>query len=87
MYQSTDTMKTALISLFTAALLGMASYASNHSFGADELISMLFVTGLVTWTVTMYSRKPHLLAVSRPIHLPLKAEIHSFPAKTHRLAA
>jgi hypothetical protein len=80
-------MKTTVISLFTAALLGLASFASNHSFSAEELISLLFVTGLVGWTVTMYSRKPKPLTVARPIHLPLKAEIHSFPGKSQRLAA
>lgn len=80
-------MKTALISLFTAALLGVASFASSHSIGAEELVSMLFVTGLVAWTVTMYSRKPHPLMLARPIHPPLKAEIHSFPVKSQRLAA
>jgi len=82
-------MKMALISLVTAALLGLASYASNHSFDAGEVISVLFVTGLVAWTVAMYSRKPHPLRVAKPIRLPLKEEIHSFPRKTtpHQLAA
>lgn len=81
-------MKTTFISLFTAALLGMAFFAGNHSFSADELISGLFVTGLVAWTVTMYSRKVHPLMLARPIHhLPLKAEIHSFPVNPERLAA
>jgi len=82
-----DTMKTTLISLFTAALLGLASFASNHSFNSEELLSILFVAGLVGWTVTMYSRKSRPLTINRPIHLPLKAEIHSFPGKTQRLAA
>ena len=80
-------MKTALISFVTAALLGLASYAYNHSFDAGEVVSVLFVTGLVAWTVTMYGRKLHPLTVAQPIRLPLKAEVHAFPVKTHRLAA
>lgn len=80
-------MKTTLISLFTAALLGLASFVSDRSFNSEELISIIFVAGLVGWTATMYSRKSSSLTINRPIRLPLKAEIHSFPGKTQRLAA
>ncbi len=80
-------MKTTLITLLIAALLGLASYASGRSLDAGELISMCFVTGLVAWTATMYRRKPDPLVVSQPIRLPLRSEIHAFTEKPQRLAA
>lgn len=67
-------MKTTLISLLSAALLGFASYASNHSFDAAGLTAVLFATGLATWTILQYSRQPRRLTLDRPIRLPLKLQ-------------
>ena len=80
-------MKTVLISLSTATLLGIASYVTGPSFGADELISILFVTGLVAWTFSLYGPKPRLLTMAEPIHLPLRFSAHHSPGQPHQLAA
>ena len=50
-------MKTTIISLFTAALLGCASYISGRSFDAADFIAVAFVTCLVAWTVNQYNRE------------------------------
>ena len=80
-------MKTVLISLSTAALLGIAAYVTGPSFGADELISILFVAGLVAWTFSLYGPKPRLQALAKPIHLPLRFSAHNSPGHVHQLAA
>ena len=82
-------MKTALISLSLATLLGLASYVSALSFNADQLISVLFVAGLAAWTITLYSRKPKSLTLrmTRPIHLPIKINDRDLSVRAHRLAA
>ena len=72
-------MKTTLISLLSAALLGVASFASNRSFDAAGLTAVLFATGLAVWTVLQYSRQPRLLTLERPIHLPLKMQSAAAP--------
>jgi hypothetical protein len=79
-------MKTALISILTATLLGFASLASGRAFDAADFTAILFATGLVAWTVAQYGRQPRLLALSRPIRLPLVA-VHREPAQVVRLAA
>jgi hypothetical protein len=82
-------MKTALISLSLATLLGLASYVSALSFNAGQLISVLFVAGLAAWTITLYGRKlkPLTLTVARPIHLPIKMNHRDLSAQASRLAA
>ena len=82
-------MKTALISLSIATLLGLASYVSALSFNAEQLIAVLFVAGLAAWTITLYSRKlkPLNVRVPRPIHFPIKMNNRNLSAQTHRLAA
>ena len=72
-------MKTTLISLLSAALLGLASFASNRSFDAAGLTAILFATGLATWTILQYSRQPRQLTLARPIHLPLKSQSVAAP--------
>jgi len=72
-------MKTTLISLLSAALLGFASFASNHSFDAAGLTALLFATGLAAWTILQYSRQPRRLTLARPIHLPLKLHAVTAP--------
>jgi len=72
-------MKTALISVLTATLLGFASLASGRPFDAADFVAILFTTGLVAWTVGQYSRTPRALMLARPIHLPLR--LHPTAAK------
>lgn len=72
-------MKTTLISLLSAALLGLASFASNHAFDAAGLTAACFATGLAAWTVVQYSRQPRLLTLDRPMHLPLKMQSATAP--------
>lgn len=66
-------MKTALISVLTATLLGFASLASGRPFDAAEFIALVFSTGLVAWTVSQYSHSLKPLTRARPIQLPLPA--------------
>ena len=82
-------MKTILISLFTATLLGLASQFSDHSVNVAEITSMLFVAGLLAWTVKQYSRQPLNLTPmpARPIHLPVRSKAPRLPAQAHQLAA
>jgi hypothetical protein len=64
-------MKTALISVLTATLLGFAALASGRPFDAADFTAILFTTGLVAWTIAQYSRQPRALSVNRPIRLPV----------------
>jgi hypothetical protein len=64
-------MKTALISVLTATLLGFASLASGRPFDAADFIAIAFTTGLVAWTLNQYSRVPRMLTMVRPLRLPL----------------
>lgn len=64
-------MKTSLISVLTATLLGIASYASGRNFDASDFTAILFTTGLVAWTVEQYSRIPRELSVNRPVRFAL----------------
>ncbi|HEX2860018.1 MAG TPA: hypothetical protein VHN79_00175 [Lacunisphaera sp.] len=80
-------MKTALISVLTATLLGFASVASGRPFDAADFTAILFATGLVAWTIEQYSRVPRALLLNRPIRLPLPAQIRSASVATSRLAA
>jgi hypothetical protein len=86
-YQPILTMKTTLISLLTATLLGLASRASGRHFDAADFTAIVFATGLVAWTIEQYSREPRVLNVIRPIRLPIN--LGSRPARImpDRLAA
>jgi len=63
-------MKTALISVLTATLLGFASLASGRHFDAADFTALMFATGLVAWTVAQYSRTPRALTVARTFRFP-----------------
>lgn len=80
-------MKTALISVLTATLLGIASLASGRPFDAADFIAILFSTGLVAWTVAQYSRVPRPLTLVRPIRLAAALGVRSAAASASRLAA
>lgn len=80
-------MKTALTSLITASLLGLASYASGRAFAAADLTAILFVTGLVAWTIDQYSWVPRSLYRQKPIRLPISRATRSVAAQTSRIAA
>jgi len=80
-------MKTALISVLTATLLGFASQASGRPFDAADFTAILFSTGLVAWTIDQYSREPRTLLVNRPIRFPVSASTRRIPATVSRLAA
>jgi hypothetical protein len=76
-------MKTALISVLTATLLGFASLASGRHFDAADFITIMFTTGLVAWTLNQYSRAPRALTRARILRLPVRSE----KAPALRLAA
>ena len=80
-------MKTALISVLTATLLGFASLASGRPFDAADFTAILFSTGLVAWTVTQYSRALRPLHVARPIRLPLPMRKSVTASRASQLAA
>lgn len=65
-------MKTALISVLTATLLGFASLASGRNFDATDFTAIVFTTGLVAWTVGQYSRPSRALTSARPIRLSIR---------------
>ena len=80
-------MKNALISFFTASLLGVASFATGHSFGAAEFVLVLFTTGLVAWTVEQYSREVRPLLTERPLRFPAELTAVARREANVRLAA
>jgi len=80
-------MKTALSSILTATLLGLAFRASGRAFDAADFTAILFTTGLVAWTIAQYSREPRQLTVLRPIHLPVNLGGGSAKRPAGRLAA
>ena len=84
-------MKTSLISVLTATLLGLASVASGRPFDVADFTAILFTIGLVAWTVNQYSRAPRPLLVARPIRLPAPIKVRLAlalaPAPARRLAA
>jgi hypothetical protein len=81
-----NVMKTTLLSVLTATLLGFASFASGRPFDAADFTAILFTTGLVAWTIEQYTRIPRSLAWSRPIRLSAPMRI-SRSRSAHRLAA
>lgn len=80
-------MKTALISVLTATLLGFASLASGRHFDAVDFTAIMFTTGLVAWTMEQYSRPPRALPLARPFHLPVRISVAPTKAPALRLAA
>ena len=80
-------MKTALLSLLTATLLGLASFASGRLFDVADLTAIMFTTGLVAWTIEQYSREPRVLNVVRPIRFPVNLGSRTTHVTTSRLAA
>jgi hypothetical protein len=80
-------MKTALISVLTATLLGIASLASGRPFDAADFTAILFSTGLVAWTVAQYSRVPRPLTRVRPIRLAAALAVRPSAVAASRLAA
>jgi hypothetical protein len=80
-------MKTALLSLLAATLLGFASFASGRAFDAADFVAIAFATGLVVWTVDQYSREPRPLNLARPIRLPAIPVVRHSGKQAGRLAA
>jgi hypothetical protein len=80
-------MKTTLISLLTATLLGFASLASGRPFDAADFTAIMFAIGLVAWTIDQYSRPPRALTMARPIRLPATLSVRRPQAPASRLAA
>ena len=80
-------MKTALISVLTATLLGFVSLASGRPFDAADFTAIIFTIGLVAWTVNQYTREPRRLLLDRPIRVtpPIPARVATHG--TRRLAA
>jgi hypothetical protein len=82
-----NVMKTTLISVLTATLLGFASLASGRPFDAADFTAIVFTTGLVAWTIDQYSRVPRRLMVNRPIRLPAPSQVSRMAASVRHLAA
>lgn len=80
-------MKTALLSVLTATLLGLASVASGRPFDAADFTAILFATGLVAWTIEQYSRVPRSLHRMRAIRLPAPIRPRSNVPAAQRMAA
>lgn len=81
------TMKTTLITVLVATLLGFAFTFSNDFSGFAEIISLLFAAGLTAWTVSQYQRQPVPLMVTRPIRLPIKLPVQRVPMQRIRQVA
>ncbi len=80
-------MKTALLSVLTATLLGIASVASGRHFDAADFTAILFATGLVAWTIDQYSYAPRPLKVVRPVRLPAPIRPRIAAPVARRMAA
>lgn len=80
-------MKTALISVLTATLLGFASLASGRPFDAADFTAILFTTGLVAWTISQYSRETRPLTGVTPIRLTAPLAVRPAIAQVRRMAA
>ena len=80
-------MKTALISVLTATLLGFAFLASGRLFDAADFTAILFTTGLVAWTIEQYNRQPRILTAVRPIRFPVNLVAGQTKSPASRLAA
>lgn len=80
-------MKTTLISVLTATLLGIASLAGGRPFDAADFTAILFTIGLVAWTIEQYSRQPRALTMVRSIRFPGSLGASQPKTSTGRLAA
>ena len=80
-------MKTTIVSLFAATLLGFAFFASGRLFDAADFVAITFAVGLVAWTVGQYSREPRVLTGDRPIHLPVNPRAGKSAKAECRMAA
>ena len=80
-------MKTALISVLTATILGFASLASGRPFDAADFTAIMFTSGLVAWTIDQYSRAPRALMMARTIRLPVHVNVRPAKVSTTRVAA
>jgi hypothetical protein len=80
-------MKTSLISVLAATLLGIAFVSSGRQFDAANLTAILFTAGLVAWTIEQYSHTPRMLTVVRPLRFPARGNVQSARVSTLRLAA
>ncbi len=80
-------MKTALISVLTATLLGFAAFAGGRHFDAADFTAIMFTTGLVAWTIGQYSRVPRAMTMARPIRLPARVNVRSAKESANRQAA
>jgi hypothetical protein len=85
--QPAPPMKTALISVLTATLLGFASLASGRHFDAAGFTAIMFTAGLVAWTIEQYSRAPRALTVVRTFRFPAQVNANSAKVPAIRLAA
>ncbi len=73
-------MKTTLLSLLVATLLGFA-------FGSSTFVALAFAAGLIAWTIAQYRCEPRALMLARPIHLPIKPTVGRLGGTTGRQAA
>jgi hypothetical protein len=73
-------MKTTLLSLLVATLLGFA-------FGSSVFVSLVFAAGLIAWTIEQYCRGPRSLMLGRRIHLPIKSVVNLHGAAADRQVA
>ena len=80
-------MKTVLISLLTATLLGCVVAATGRSFDTTSLVSIAFAATLVGWTFGQYAREPRALTWERPIRLELPPATAGDTERPERLAA
>ena len=80
-------MKTTLISVLTATLLGFASVASGRSFDAADFTAILFSVGLVAWTVDQYSRESRPLTKVRLIRVSAPLQSRVTVSRAHQVAA
>lgn len=80
-------MKTALLSVLTATLLGFTSFAGGRHFDAADFTAIMFTTGLVAWTIEQYSRTPRALTVARTFPFPARVKVGPVKTPAIRLAA
>ena len=80
-------MKTALLSLLAATLIGFATRASGRPFDAADFVALSFAFVLAAWTIAQYSRQPRELTRSRPLRLPVAPDAGRPARQPQRLAA
>lgn len=80
-------MKTALVSLLSATLIGFVSVINGRSFDAADFIAIAFAVGLAAWTFAQYSRTPRPLTYAKPIHLTVSSQTRQVSRPARQLAA